>query len=152
MKKPTLLVVFTLEEKYYALYLSTVERIVRVVEVTTLPKAPEIVLGVVNVAGRIVPVVDIRKRFRLPKRELNLSDQLVIANSSQRSVALVVDSVIGVSKHRDADVIPAGEVLPWMEYVEGIVKVEGEMILIHDLDRFLSLEEGETLDNALKET
>jgi purine-binding chemotaxis protein CheW len=57
------LVVFAFDEQRYALHLSAVERIVRMVEITPLPKAPEIVLGVVNVQGRIVPIVNIRKRF-----------------------------------------------------------------------------------------
>jgi purine-binding chemotaxis protein CheW len=57
------LVVLTLDEQRYALHLSAVERIVRMVEITPLPKAPQIVLGVVNVQGRIVPIVNIRKRF-----------------------------------------------------------------------------------------
>ncbi len=72
------LVVFTLEEQRYALYLSAVERIVRIVEITPLPKALEIVFGVINVQGQVVPVVDIRKRFRLPEREMSLSDQLIM--------------------------------------------------------------------------
>lgn len=78
------LVVFTLDEQRYALHLAAVERIVRVVEVTPLPKSPEIVLGVVNVQGRIIPVVNIRKRFRLPEREIALSNQLIIASRSRR--------------------------------------------------------------------
>ncbi|MBF8302857.1 MAG: cheW40H-4 [Candidatus Dadabacteria bacterium] len=63
MDKLNQLVVLTLDEQRYALHLSAVERIVRVVEVTPLPKAPEIVLGVVNVQGQIIPVINIRKRF-----------------------------------------------------------------------------------------
>ncbi len=59
-------VVFTLDEQRYVLHLSAVKRIIRVVEITPLPKAPDIVLDVVNVEGQIIPVVNIRKRFRLP--------------------------------------------------------------------------------------
>jgi len=76
------LVVFTLDEQRYALRLSAVERIVRVVEVPPLPKAPEIVLGIVNVQGRVLPVVNIRRRFRLPEREAGLRDQLILALTS----------------------------------------------------------------------
>lgn len=151
MNKPNQLVVFMLDGQHYALHLFAVKRIVRVVETTPLPKAPEIVLGVINVGGGIVPVVDIRKRFRLPMREINLSDQLVIANTSQRSVALVVDSVLDVIEHSDKEMIAAEQILPRMEYVEGVVKLEDGLILIHDLDMFLSLEEEKALDDALKE-
>ncbi len=142
-------VVFTLDGQAYALHLSVVERIVRVVEVTPLPKAPEIVLGVVNVGGKIIPVIDIRKRFRLHGREIDLSDQLVIANTLHRRVALVVDSVIGVIERSVPEVTAAEQILPNVKYVEGVAKLEDGMVLIHDLDKFLSLDEGKTLDDAM---
>jgi len=150
MNKLNQLVVLTLDEQRYALHLSAVERIVRVVEVTPLPKAPEIVLGVVNVQGQITPVINIRKRFRLPEREMNLSDQLIIAHTSRRTVALVADAVSGVIERSEQEVIAAEKVLPGIEYVEGVVKLEDGMILIHDLNKFLSLEEEQALDNAMK--
>ncbi len=74
-------VVFGLDEHSFALRLSAVVRVVRAVEVTPLPRAPEIVLGVINVQGRITPVFDVRKRFRLPAREISLSDQFIIARA-----------------------------------------------------------------------
>lgn len=144
------LVVFALDEQRYALHLSAVERIVRVAEVTPLPKAPEIVLGVINVQGHLIPVADIRRRFRLPEREIDLSDHLIIAKTSKRTVALVVDEVTGVIESPEQKLIPAKEILPGTDYVEGVMKLEDGLILIHDLATFLSLEEENTLDLALK--
>ena len=149
MSKSNQLVVFTLDEQRYALYLPAIERIWRIAEIAPLPKAPEIVLGVVNVQGRVIPVIDVRKRFRLPERDINLSDQLIIAQMSRRTVALVVDAVSGVVECPAQDMISAEEILPGMEYVEGVVKLEDGMILIHDLEKFLSLEEDKSLDKAL---
>ncbi len=146
------LVVFALDGNRYALRLSAVERIVRVVEVTPLPQAPEIVLGVVNVQGRIISVVDIRKRFRLPGREMSLSDQLVIAHTSRRPVGLVADTVSGVAERSVQEVIAAETILPGIEYVEGAAKLEDGIVFIHDLDRFLSLEEEKTLSDAMNKT
>lgn len=144
------LVIFILNEQRYALFLPAVGRILRMVEITPLPKAPEIVLGVINMQGRIVPVLDIRKRFRLPERELDPSDQLVIACTSKRAVALAVDKVIGVVERSGQEVIAAEKILPGMEYVEGVAKLEDGMILIHDLDTFLSLEEEKALDEVMR--
>ncbi len=144
------LVVFNLDEQRYALYLSAVTRVVRTVEITPLPKAPDITRGVVNVQGQVVPVVDIRKRFRLPEREMELSDQLVIANTARRAVALVVDAVDGIIELSNQKMIPSEEILPSTEYIEGMVKLEDGLVLIHDLDKFLSLEEDKELDDALK--
>lgn len=141
--------VFTLDDQRYALYLSAVEKTVRAVEVTPLPKCPDIVLGVINVRGRVVPVINIRKRFRLPEREMELSNHLIIARTTKRSVALVVDSVLDILKLADRDIIPAGEVLPAMDYVQGVAKLQDGMVLIHDLNRFLDLEEEKALDVAM---
>jgi purine-binding chemotaxis protein CheW len=144
------LVVFTLDEQRYALRLEAVERIVRLVGVTPLPKAPQIVLGVVNVQGRILPVVNIRQRFGLPERETDLGDRLILAQASRRSVALVADGVSGVMAWPEQEVIEATRILPGIQYVQGVAKLPDGMILIHDLDKFLSLEEEERLDSALK--
>ena len=142
--------VFTLGDQRYALPLSTVERVVRVVEVTPLPQAPDIVLGVVNVQGRVVPVVNLRRRFRLPERAIALTDQLVIAHTTRRPVALVVDAVTGVLEYSAREAVGARDIVPGMEYVEGVVKLADGLVLIHDLDRFLSLDEATALDRAIE--
>lgn len=149
MKQSNQYVVFTLDGQRYALYLSAVERIIRVVEITPLPKAPEIVLGIINIGGQIIPAVNIRKRFRLPERELNLSDILIIAETPRRTVALMADDVSGVIEGPEQNVTEAKEILPRMEYVKGVVKLKDGMILINDLDKFLSLEEEKALDDAM---
>lgn len=143
-------VIFTLEGLRYGLSLSSVERILRVVEVTPLPKGPEFVLGVINVQGEIIPVFNLRKRFRLREREISLGDQMIIARTSRRRVALMTDAVRGVAARSEREIIPADQILPGMEYVEGVVKLEDGMALIHDLDRFLSIEEDQALGDALK--
>jgi purine-binding chemotaxis protein CheW len=150
MNKSNQLFVFMLDDQRYALHLSAVVRVVRVVEITPLPKAPEIVLGVVNVQGQIIPVFNIRKRFRLPEREINLSDQLIIANTSKQPVALLVDAVSGVIELSEKEVTTFEKILPGTEYIEGVVKLEDGMIFIHDLDRFLSIEEEVALEKALE--
>jgi purine-binding chemotaxis protein CheW len=144
------LVVFAMDEQRYALQLAAVERVVRMVEVTPLPQAPQIVLGVINAQGRIIPVVDIRRRFRLPARDIHLSDHLLIARTARRTVALALDAVTGIVEGSAQAVITAEEILPGLEYVEGVIKLEDGLILIHDLDTLLSLEEEQTLAAALQ--
>ena len=147
---PTLLhVAFTLDEGHYALDLSAVERIIQTVEITLLPEAPDIVLGVINIHGKIIPVVNIRRRFRLSEKDIEPTNRLIIAHTLKRTVALVVDVVLGVIETPEDKVIKADTVLPGMDYVQGVVKMEDGMILIHDLNKFLSLEEEQTLDTAI---
>ena len=143
------LVVFTLDEQRYAVPLSTVERIVRLVEITSVPHTPEIVLGVINVQGRILPVVNIRRRFRLPARELHPSDHLLIARTSKRMVALVVDAVSEVVTLLAQQIVIREKFLAHSGYIAGVVKRPDGLILIHDLDEFLSLEEEQALQDAI---
>lgn len=144
------LVVFSMDDLQYALPLAAVERIERSVAISPLPKAPEIVLGVINVRGRVFPIVDLRKRFRLPARPVDIRDHLILACTPRRPVALLVDQVGGVVSFTEAQLVPAQEILSGLGYVEGIVKTTNGIILIHDLDQFLSLEEERRLDNALE--
>ena len=145
------IVLFSLEEPRYALYLSEVVKIERAVEITPLPKAPQVVSGVINFHGEIIPVIDIRKLFRLPQRDIHLEDQFIIARTSQRLVGLVVDSVNGVYDLEDHQTIDARESFPFTEYLSGIATIEHGIVLITDLEKFLSLNEERVLDAALTE-
>jgi purine-binding chemotaxis protein CheW len=144
-----ILVVFHLDEQRYALHLSAVERVVRVAEIVALPQAPAIVAGIINVRGVIVPIVDVRQRFRLAKRDVTLGDHLIIARTTRRAVGFVVDEASEVLESADADVTAAHEVFPAMELVAGVLKRTDGLILIHDLDAFLSPMEEKCLTEAM---
>jgi purine-binding chemotaxis protein CheW len=145
------LVSFSLDDWWFAVPLSAVMRVERIVAITPLPKTPDIVTGIINVHGQVIPVVDIRSRFHMTPRQLELSDQLLIIKTVRRTIAFIVDYVEGVLDISQDQCAEAGSVLPGMEYVRGVVKLEDGMILIHDPDTFLSLEEEYTLDEAIKE-
>ena len=143
------LVAFTLGEQRYALPLTTVQRVVRMVEVTPLPKAPKIVLGVIDFQGNIIPVMNMRKRFGLSEPETSLSDQLIVAETATRSVALVVNSVTGVVERPAEDLTKAEKIVPGLQYVEGITRLEDGILFIHNLEHFLSKQEEQQLDGLV---
>jgi purine-binding chemotaxis protein CheW len=143
------IVVFALDEPRYALSLSVVERVVRSVEISPLPNAPAIVQGAINVQGNIIPVVNIRERLGLPAREINCGDHFIIAQTQRRKVALVADYVAEIRELADREMESTRQSLPFVEYLQGVAKIEDNLILIYDLDRFLSLDEERILDAAL---
>jgi purine-binding chemotaxis protein CheW len=145
------LLVFTLDDLRYALRLEEVDRVVRAVEVTPLIDAPECVLGIIDVRGRIVPAINLRKRFRLQEKELCPSDQFIISSTQGRTFALAADAVHGVIQCAAGTVIPATEILPRMEPVDGVILLADGIVLISDIDKFLSLEEEAALDDLLSE-
>jgi purine-binding chemotaxis protein CheW len=145
------LLAFMLGEQRYALRLTTVQRAVRTVEITPLPKAPEVVLGVIDSRGEIIPVMSMRKRFGLAEPETRLTDQLIVAKAGPRNVALLVTSVSGVVEEASEEITEAKKIVPDAQYVEGITRLGGGILFIHDLDRFLSGKEEQQLDGVLAE-
>lgn len=143
------LLIITLDEQRYALHLSAIERVIHAVEITSFPKAPETVAGIINLQGRVIPVIDLRRRFGLPQREIEIGDQFVIAHTPRRDVALVVNSVVGVIEIPSAEMIEAEKLLSGSRHIiEGVIKMEDDLILIQNLDRLLSLEAERALDEA----
>jgi purine-binding chemotaxis protein CheW len=150
MKNADLFFSFAVEGHRYALPLASVDKIIHTVEITPLPKAPKIILGIINFRGRIIPVVNLRKRFGLPERDIELSDQLIIAETPKRPVALLAVQANGVVKIDKCDVVKAEKILPGAEFFEGVVKLTDGLLLIHDLATFLSLDEEKSLSAALR--
>jgi len=142
--------VFTLDEQQYALRLDAVERIIRAAAITPLPKAPDIILGILDLQGEVVPVIDVRKRFRLPAREIRPADQFIIARTRSLKVVLLVDTTQGVAEEAGDGHTAPDDFIAGMEYVSGVARTEDGLVLIHDLDRFLSLEEEKLLLEALE--
>jgi purine-binding chemotaxis protein CheW len=148
----TELVVFRLDELRIAVPLTVVERIVRAVEITPLPCAPDTVLGAIDVEGRVLPVLNIRRRLHLPERDITPADQFLIACSARRAVVLVIDEAQGVVEREQSAVTDSDRIVPGLEQFQGVVKLEDGLVLIHDLDKFFSLDEARALDKALDRT
>jgi purine-binding chemotaxis protein CheW len=146
----TKLVVFRLDELRIALLLTAVECIVCAVEVTPLPGAPAIVHGAIDMQGRILPVLNLRRRFRLPEREIGPTEQFLIASTARRAVALVMDEAQGVIEVEQSAIIGADRIVPDFERFQGVVKLDDGLVLIHDLEKFFSLDEACALDTAME--
>ena len=140
---------FSIESQQYAISVGDVVEIVCAVAITRLPAAPSIVEGVVDVRGRIVPVLDMRARFRLPAREVDPSEHFILADAGSRRVAMRVDRAVGVAHVEDADIERLTTTVPGARHVAGVAKLPDGVVLIHDVAGFLSHSESETLDHAL---
>jgi purine-binding chemotaxis protein CheW len=140
---------FLLDGTRYALRLDVVERVVPAAALTPLPGAPAIVLGLLDLGGRIVPVVDIRARFRLPAREMGIDDRFIIATTARRTLGILVDAPGEVIEAVEADIDRGSGVLLGSALIAGVVRLDGGLVLIHDLESFLSLEEETSIAAAL---
>lgn len=143
-------VLFALDAGRYALPLESVERIVRAAAITPLPNTPAVVLGALDIAGDILPVFSLRRRLGLADRPLAASDQLVIARTSRRRVILCVDSALDLLDDPGAPVAGA-RIAPGLAHIQGVISLPDGLVLIHDLEGFLTDDESRALDAALRE-
>lgn len=144
-------VVFGLDAARYALPLAVVDRIVRAAHVTALPLAPPGVLGVIDVAGQVLPVFNLRHKFRLPERNIDPADQLLIARTAHRTVVLVIDAAHGVLERPATAMIGAAQIAPTPAHIRGVIPLDDGLVLIHDLEVFLSPDESRALDEAMSQ-
>jgi purine-binding chemotaxis protein CheW len=140
---------FHLNQRHFGLALAQVQRVVRAVDITPLPQAPAIVLGVISLHGKIVPVLNVRGRFGFPHREVDINDQFIIANTRGRTVALVVSGVKGIIEYPADQIVAMEKIVHPSRQVEGLIQLEDGLVLIHDLDRFLSVDEERELESGL---
>jgi purine-binding chemotaxis protein CheW len=145
------LVVCRLAAGRFALVADAVDEIARAVLITPLPSAPAVVEGIVNHRGRLVPVLDLRQRFRLPAVPLHAAEHLVLARAGARPVAMRVDHVEEILAIDDALIAGLGDVVPEERQVAGVARLPDGLLVIHDLERFLSSEEALALDASLAE-
>jgi purine-binding chemotaxis protein CheW len=119
------------------------------VTITPLPKAPAVVEGAINLRGTVVPVLDIRARFRRPPKPAEHTDHLVVAQAGAQLVALRVDRALDLLPLDGAAVDNAEAVLPGVEYVARVARLPDGLVLIHDLNTFLTAAEADALTAAL---
>lgn len=136
-------VVFNIGRELYGIGIDAVREIVRVPDITEVPDAPGFLQGVINLRGRIVPVIDLRKRLRLKGSEISKSSRVLVTDNSGSLLGLLVDSVAEVLKIQPDAVEEPPEMVSavGVEYIAGVAKLDGRLIILLDLNRILSLED-----------
>lgn len=156
MAKNLQLVVFNIGKELYGVGIDNVQEIVRVPEVTEVPDAPAFLEGVINLRGRIVPVIDLRKRLRLQGMEKTKSTRVLITENGKSQVGLLVDSVSEVLKVQPDDIEAPPEMVSaiGVEYITGVAKMEERLIILLDLKKILSIEDmkkvGHSIDRVME--
>ena len=149
MTEAVRLIRFDVEGQAYALALDAVEQVVRAVALSPLPGGPPVIRGIFNLHGRIVPVADPRRRLGLPDRDIELEDRIVVARTPRRALGLLAHGDTDVVDCPAADIVRTEAVLSGLEPLDGIGKLPDGLVLIHDISRFLSIDEERSMDEAL---
>jgi len=144
------LVVFQLGAELYGVEISRVHEIIRLQSVTKVPRAPVFVEGVINLRGKVIPVVDLRRRFGLPTADHTRASRIVVVELGDQVVGIVVDGVSEVLRVNTATVEPPSPVVAGVdsEYLHGIAKLSDRLVILLDLDRILARDERRALEAA----
>lgn len=148
MEKELQIVGFRIGRETFGLPISMVREIVRVPEITSVPNAPEYIEGVINLRGRIIPVVDLRKRFGEKVGVPSKKNRIVVVELETRLIGLLVNSASEVLRippseiQAPQDVFQEGE----LNYITGVGKLKGRLVIMLDLSRILQRGELRHLD------
>ncbi|MFP4672107.1 MAG: chemotaxis protein CheW [Desulfohalobiaceae bacterium] len=141
------LVSFKLKDEEFGVDILQVQEIIRMQEITHVPNAPDFVEGVINLRGRVIPIVDLRKRFGLESQEHGSATRIIVVMIGQVTVGLIVDEVSEVLRIPENTVEPPPPIVAGIEsdYIKGVGKLEDRLLILLDLNKILSREEKTSL-------
>ena len=147
-------VTFHLAKEHYGIDIQNVQEIILVGEITSIPEVPSYVEGLINLRGKVLPVIDLRRRFGLSTAEYNENTRIIVTNTSERTIGLVVDEVHEVLRLEGSQIepLPDGLTNVNVEYIVGVVKLEGRILILLDTDVVLSDEAQASLAQAATAT
>jgi len=147
------LVVFQLGNEEYGAAINQVQEIVILGEVTRMPKAPAFVEGVINLRGRVVPVIDIGKRFDLPMKEHDKDTRIMVVLVEGAAMGMIVDSISEVLRLPKEAIEPPPPIIgdASAAYIKGVGKVGDRIVTLVDLDKVLTTEEVPELQKIITE-
>ena len=150
MEKDHQVVGFRIGNETYGVRIGSVREIVRVPEITIVPNAPEAIEGVINLRGKIIPVMDLRKRFGNVGIQPDKKNRILVVELESRLLGLIVSSASEVLKIPPSEIEPPGTVFAEGEssYVTGVGKLKGRLIILLDIARLLRQPEFKKLEEA----
>lgn len=136
-------VTFRLDDELYGINVMQVQEVLRVTEIAPVPGAPHYVLGIINLRGNVVTVIDTRERLGLEAKEVDESTRIVIIEADKMVVGILVDAVAEVVDLRTSEIESAPNVGndESSKYIQGVVSREGELLILVDLNKLLNDEE-----------
>ncbi len=136
------LVTFKLASEEYGLPITKVQEINRLLPITKLPQTPSFMEGIINLRGRIIPVIDLRKRFQLPITEHNDDTRIIVVEINGQTVGVTVDAVTEVVRLSAADVEdPPASIAVDSRYINGVGKIDDRLIILLDSNQVLTAQE-----------
>lgn len=142
-------VTFRLQEETYGINVMQVQEVLRYSEIAPVPGSPDYVLGIINLRGNVVTVIDTRARFGLPPAEVTDNTRVVIIEAEKQVIGILVDSVAEVVylKQSEVDVAPNVGTDESARFIQGVANREGELLILVDLNKLLNDDEWDEISS-----
>ncbi|WP_299072664.1 chemotaxis protein CheW [uncultured Paraglaciecola sp.] len=142
-------VTYKLGEETYGINVMQVQEVLRHTEIAPVPGAPDYVLGIINLRGNVVTVIDTRSRFGLPPTDISDNTRIVIIESDEQVVGILVDSVAEVVYLRSSEIDSAPNVgtEESAKFIQGVSNRDGQLLILVDLNKLLNDEEWTEITN-----
>ncbi|HZK18192.1 MAG TPA: chemotaxis protein CheW [Clostridia bacterium] len=131
------LVVFELEEQKYAIPILEIQEIIRMVNITPVPKTDSFLEGVVNLRGNIIPVVNLRKRLGMRDKEHDNETRIIVVEFNEENLGVIVDKVLEVGRYSESEVEPPHVAGKNVEFLRGVIKKDKDLWLLFNLEKLL---------------
>lgn len=140
-------VTFQLDDETYGINVMQVQEVLRYSEIAPVPGAPDYVLGIINLRGNVVTVIDTRTRFGLPTSEVTDQSRVAIIEAEEQVIGILVDSVAEVVYLRSSDIDSAPNVgtEESAKFIQGVSNRDGELLILVDLNKLLTDDEWEEI-------
>ncbi|MBP2651064.1 MAG: cheW 2 [Firmicutes bacterium] len=136
------LVVFVLDTEEYGLSITKVQEINRIIPITKLPQTPDFVEGIINLRERVIPIIDLRKRFQLKISDYNENSRIIIVEVCGQTVGIIVDAVTEVIRLQESMIEPPPQnFILDAEYVDGVGKLDNRLLILLDIDKVITSNE-----------
>jgi len=142
------LVSFNIGNEEFGVDILKVQEINRMLEITQVPNSPEFVDGVINLRGRVIPVIDLRTKLGMPRREHDKSTRIVVVEVNDKTVGFIVDAVSEVLRIPKNITEPPPSIVAGVnsDYITAVGKLEDRLLILLDLEKILTLKEFKELE------
>lgn len=142
-------VTFRLQEETYGINVMQVQEVLRYSEIAPVPGSPDYVLGIINLRGNVVTVIDTRSRFGLPPAEVTDNTRVVIIEAEKQVIGILVDSVAEVVylRQSEVDVAPNVGTDESARFIQGVANRDGELLILVDLNKLLNDDEWDEINS-----
>ena len=125
-----------------------VQEIIRFAELTRIPQSPPFIEGVLNLRGKVVPVMDLRTRFSMPRAERDRSTRIIVVDVANKVMGMIVDAVSGVLQIEDDQIAPPPPMGSKIDtdYIQGMARIDDRLMILLDVDKILSTDELAAID------